>query len=268
MDVAVASTLTELLKDARRQRRLSQLQLSLRLGISQRHLSFVESGRSTPSRALLLAWLEELSVPLAIRNASLLQAGYAPAFSSASLSDAHLAPAQEALHQLLEGHEPMPAYVLDAEWNVVQLNRGARWLFATLVPWAAETTSTGANMLDMLAHPQGSTLMMTNLAEVAPNLMAQLNEEAAVMPSLAPRVEAFANLLSERLGTRHVTQNPTPTTSSPILTMRFATPYGELAFFTLFTTFGSPRDITLSSLRLEHLFPADAGTRRILESAS
>ena len=120
----------------------------------------------------------------------------------------------------------------------------------------------------MLAHPQGSTSMMTNLAEVGPNIMAQLHEEVAVMPTLAPRVEAFASLLRERLGPRHGLQSQPAAGPSPILTMRFATPYGELAFFTLFTTFGSPRDITLSSLRLEHMCPVDAQTRTILESAA
>jgi transcriptional regulator with XRE-family HTH domain len=261
-----AADLTETLRQARRHRRLSQLELSLRLGISQRHLSFVESGRSKPSRGLLLTWLEELGTPLALRNAALLQAGFAPAFSSASLSDSWLAPAQEALLQLLQAHEPMPAYVLDADWNVVHLNGGARWLFQTLVPWAAELPeSESINMLELLAHPQGSTLMMTNLAEVGPALMAQLRDEAAVMPRLAPKVEAFAALLHERLGPRH-SQAPTSLLPAPMVNARFATPQGELAFFTLFTTFGSPRDITLSSLRLEHMFPADARTRDVLEN--
>jgi transcriptional regulator with XRE-family HTH domain len=262
---AEATDLTETLRQARGHRRISQLELSLRLGISQRHLSFVESGRSKPSRTLLLAWLEELGAPLATRNTALLQAGFAPAFSAASLDDASLAPAQEALLQLLRAHEPMPAYVLDAGWNVTHLNEGARWLFTTLVPWAADLPeSTSVNMLDMLAHPHGSTAMMTNLAEVGPTLLAQLREEAAVTPALAPKVEAFAGLLRERLGPRSGPQNPS-TTASPMLTVRFETPHGKLAFFTLFTTFGSPRDITLSSLRLEHMFAADPETRRVLE---
>lgn len=263
---AEATQLTDTLRQARGRRRISQLELSLRLGISQRHLSFVESGRSKPSRTLLLAWLEELGAPLATRNAALLQAGFAPAFSAASLGDACLAPAQEALLQLLRAHEPMPAYVLDAGWNVTHLNEGARWLFKILVPWAAELPeSASVNMLDLLAHPQGSTARMTNLAEVGPALLAQLREEAAVTPALGPKVEAFAGLLRERLGPRLIgLQNPSSSTS-PMLTVRFETPHGKLAFFTLFTTFGSPRDITLSSLRLEHMFPADPETRRALE---
>lgn len=261
---AVADDLTETLRQARRLRKLSQLELSLRLGISQRHLSFVESGRSKPSRPLLLAWLEELSASLATRNAALLQAGYAPAYSAAPLGDPLLAPAREALLQLLKAHEPMPAYVLDSGWNVTHLNQGARWLFLTLVPWAAELPETAPlNMLDMLAHPHGSTAMMTNLEEAGPGILTQLHEEAAVVPGLKDKVEAFASLLRERLGSRPV--SPGPSLGAPMLTMRFATPFGELAFFSLFTTFGSPRDITLSSLRLEHMFPADPQTRSVLE---
>lgn len=260
---AVAEPLTETLRQARRQRRISQLELSLRLGVSQRHLSFVESGRSKPSRTLLLAWLEELSAPLATRNAALLQAGYAPAYSAAALGDRLLAPATEALLQLLRSHDPMPAYVLDAGWNVTHRNQGAQWLFLTLVPWATELPETASlNMLDILAHPEGSTTMMTNLEEAGPPILAQLREEAGVMPALRPKVDAFARLLAERLGSRATPQGPG---TGPMVTMRFATPVGDLSFFSMFTTFGSPRDITLSSLRLEHLFPADHQTRSILE---
>lgn len=113
--------LPETLQRTRQARRVSQLELSLRLGVSQRHVSFVENGRARPSRDLLTRWLGELDAPLALRNAALLQAGFAPAFRASTLEDPDLAQARAALRQLLNAHDPMPALVLDAQWNLLQL---------------------------------------------------------------------------------------------------------------------------------------------------
>jgi transcriptional regulator with XRE-family HTH domain len=124
----VAQSLRETLQNARKSRRISQLELALRIGVSQRHVSFVESGRAQPSRELLMTWLLELQAPLALRNVALLQAGYAPVYRGSEMSDAVLSPAREALSQLLAAHDPMPAMVMDASWNVVQMNRGAQLL--------------------------------------------------------------------------------------------------------------------------------------------
>ncbi|MBC7919194.1 MAG: helix-turn-helix transcriptional regulator [Rhodoferax sp.] len=257
-------TLPITLQQARKARRLSQLELSMRVGVSQRHVSFVESGRAKPSRELLMAWLQELDAPLAVRNAAMLQAGYAPAYSAATLNDPALAQANEALQQLLRAHDPMPALVVDAHWNLLHMNRGCHWLAFTLMPWAADfPPGTPINMLDMLAHPEGFTKHMLNLAEVGPALLAHLRDDASVLPALNPRVEAFAAMLRLRLGPQSLhTGWPRPT--APVLTTRFATPHGELAFFSMFTTFGTPQDITLASLRVEHMFAADAATEAVL----
>ena len=258
-------SLTDTLRRARAARRISQLELALRMGVSQRHVSFVESGRARPSRELLLAWLRELEAPLALSNAALLQAGYAPAYSAAPLTDAALAPATQALQQLLDAHDPLPAFVLDAQWNLVNLNAGARWLAQTLVPWLADLPAgTPVNMLDALAHPEGMTRCMTNLPEVGPALLAHLRDDASVLPALAPRVEAFATLLRERLGASHAA-NAGARPVNPVLTTRFDTPVGPMAFFSMFTTFGTPQDITLASLKVEHLFAADAATAVLLK---
>jgi transcriptional regulator with XRE-family HTH domain len=259
-------TLPATLQQARKSRRLTQLELSMRVGVSQRHVSFVESGRAKPSRELLMAWLHELDAPLVVRNAAMLQAGYAPAYSAAPLSDPALAQANDALVQLLGAHDPMPALVLDAQWNLLHLNRGGKWLAATLMPWAADLPeSTTVNMLDMLGHPEGFTKRMVNLHEVGPAMLAHLRDEASVQPSLAPRVEAFAALLRTRLGAQSLHagwQRPT----APVLTTRFDTQHGELAFFSMFTTFGTPQDITLASLRVEHMFAADEATRAVVSA--
>ncbi len=264
-------TLPITLQQARKARRLSQLELSLRVGVSQRHVSFVESGRAKPSRPLLMAWLQELDAPLAVRNAAMLQAGYAPAFSGAALTDPLLAQANEALLQLLQAHDPMPAFVLDALWNVLHVNQGGGWLAATLMPGLAERMAqslaagekVNLNMLDVLADPQGFTQSLVNLHEVGPVLLAHLRDDASVQPALAPKVEAFAGLLRDRLGGQHL-HSGWPYQTAPVLTARFKTPHGELAFFSMFTTFGTPQDITLASLRVEHMFAADAATRAVL----
>ena len=257
-------TLPITLQQARKARRLTQLELSMRVGVSQRHVSFVESGRSKPSRSLLMAWLHELDAPLVVRNAALLQAGYAPAYGQAPMGDPALAQANHALVQLLRAHDPMPALVVDAMWNVLHFNRGGAWLTATLVPWATSLPQdTPANMLDLLAHPEGFARHMLNLHEVGPALLAHLRDDASVQPALAPKVEAFARLLRDRLGAQSL-QKGWPRPMAPVLTTRFATPHGELAFFSMFTTFGTPQDITLASLRVEHMFAADEATRAVL----
>jgi transcriptional regulator with XRE-family HTH domain len=262
----VSNPLPETLRQARQAQRLSQLELSLRLGVSQRHVSFVEGGRARPSRELLLAWLQELNAPLVLRNEALLQAGYAPAYGAAPLHDPALAQINHALEQLLSAHDPMPALVIDAQWNLLRLNRGGQWLAATLLPWAADLAAASPlNLLDLLVHPEGLTKPVVNLHEVGPALLARLRHEAAIHSAIAPKVEAFAALLGDRLGTQALHASAA-FPAAPVLTTRYATSYGELAFFAMFTTFGTPQDITLASLRVEHLFAADAATREVLKS--
>ena len=257
--------LPQTLQHARKARHLSQLELSLRIGVSQRHVSFVESGRARPSRELLTRWLQELDAPLGLRNAALLQAGFAPAYRATTLADPDLAQANAALQQLLRAHEPMPALVLDAQWNLLQLNRGGQWLAATLMPPEALQPANGgpANLLDMLVHPMGLTRQLLNLREAGPAFLSQMRAEAALQPALAPKVEAFDALLRQRLSGR-VPPAAHPGPQAPVLTLRFATPFGELAFFRMFTTFGTPQDITLASLRVEHMFAADEATHAVL----
>lgn len=258
-----APNLRATLQAARQSRRISQLELALRMGISQRHVSFVESGRSQPSRDLLLAWLDELNVPLALRNVALQQAGFSSSYSCRELGDTVLTPACEALARLLAAHDPMPAMVLDAGWNVLQLNIGAHWLVTSLMPWAADLPKDQPiNLLDAMLHPQGLLHSVTNLAEVAPALLAHLRDDARVTPELAQRVELLTGQCEQRLGKKRLAQWPRQMV--PVLTTRFATAHGELAFFSMFSTFGTPQDITLASLRVEHMFAADDHTRAVI----
>lgn len=256
-------SLRDTLQTARKSKRISQLELALRMGVSQRHVSFVESGRAQPSRELLLSWLHELQAPLALRNVALQQAGFAPVYRGSELSDSVLAPVREALSRLLAAQDPMPAMVMDAAWNVLQMNRGAQWMALTLMPWIAHLPQDQPiNMLDAMLHPEGMTRHMTNLEEVAPAMLAHLRDDASVAPELVTRVELLAAQIQKRLGKRTLT--PWPRQMAPVLTTRFSTPHGELAFFSMFSTFGTPQDITLASLRVEHLFAADDATRAVI----
>lgn len=256
-------TLQGTLQNARKTMRISQLELALRMGVSQRHVSFVESGRAQPSRELLLAWLQELQAPLALRNVALQQAGFAPVYRGSELGDAVLAPVREALSRLLAAHDPMPAMVMDAAWNVLQMNRGAQWMATALMPWMAQLPpDQPINLLDAMLHPEGMTKLMTNLEEVAPAILAHLRDDASVMPEIAPRVELLASQFQQRLGKKTLAQWPRQ--MAPVLTTRFATQYGEVAFFSMFSTFGTPQDITLASLRVEHVFAADEATRAVI----
>ena len=171
-------------------------------------------------------------------------------------------PSLEALqHRIVGVRSPKK----DAEWNMRNANAGAQWLSATLMPWLATLPAgTPLNMLDAMAHPDGLLGAITNLAEVGPALLAHVRDAASVLPALAPRAEALAAQLQARLGAAHI-HHGGQRIASPVLTTRFATAHGELAFFSMFTTFGTPQDITLASLRVEHLFAVDAFTKAVLK---
>lgn len=259
---SLKNPLQTLLQHARKAQRLSQLELALRLDVSQRHVSFVEGGRALPSRKLLLTWLQTLNVPLAERNAALQHAGFAPVFSATPLDDPQMADVRRSLQQLLSTHDPMPALVIGHAWDLLQLNRGAQWLAQTLMPGLFHSASAEPlNMLDLLLHPQGLLSKLLNVADAGADFLTQLRGDLADQPQLAPRVDALAALLAPHTA---LGRGVTSEASSPLLTLRFASPFGELAFFRMFSTFGSPRDINLSSLRVEHLFAADEPTRKVL----
>ena len=257
----ITESLGKQLKQARQHQRWSQLALSLHLGVSQRHISFVESGRASPSRTLLVNWLEALSLPMVQRNALLQLAGFAAQFSATPLQDSSLEQVRSALSHLLESHAPHPALVIGAQWDLLQLNSGAQWLAETLMPELFATPKISPNMLDLLLHPQGLMRHVINREEVSADFLAQLSRDLVGQPEL----EAQMHALEKKFGLNQSSCIPVVSASSPLLTIRFMTAYGELAFFRMFSTFGSPRDITLDSMRVEHMFAADDHTRLVLE---
>jgi transcriptional regulator with XRE-family HTH domain len=253
------------LRKARQAHRISQLELAMRLGVSQRHVSFVESGRAKPSRELLSQWLVALGLSMSEHNRLMLQGGFAPTYQKTSLVAPPLLVAKQAIDHLITAHEPFPCFVLDAHWNILKLNQGGRWLAKTLVPWldleGAAKSNVPMNMLDLLCHPEGLTAQMVNLRDVASHLLGIVRIDSQAYPSLMPKLAAFELLLGKKLGR----SAPARQSTQPFLTTRFATAYGELSFFSMFTTFGTPQDITLESLKVEHVFGADEFTRKVLQ---
>ena len=250
------------LRRLRTERHVSQLALSLQVGVSQRHLSCIETGRAQASRAMLHALLDALQAPLVERNDTLLAAGYAPHFGQRSLADAEMAPVRQALTHLLEAHDPAPAFVIDDAWNLLQANRGAAAMLAMLgLDIAAQPG--GLNLLRALLAPGGLASALVNADEVLAEVWLRAQREAIACPALRALVETLRPQVPRRLSMRP----PAPSSAPVLLTRLRALDGRELAFFTAFTTFGAPLDVTAASLRVEHFFPADDGTRRRMAEA-
>jgi transcriptional regulator with XRE-family HTH domain len=254
-----------MLREWRTRRRLTQLELALEAGISSRHLSFVETGRSTPSAEMVLLLAERLEVPFRERNQMLLAAGHAPVFPERSLeSDPEMAPVREALEVILAGHEPNPAVVVDRGWNLVAANTGMGVLAEGMDPALLEPP---VNVMRAGLHPRGFAARIVNLGEVRAYFIGRLERQVAIS-----RREDLAALLDE------VRSYPSPpyehdpaqqAAGGDILTplMQMRAPGGEMSFFFTVATFGTAVEVTTSELSIEIGFPADAATAAALRAA-
>jgi transcriptional regulator with XRE-family HTH domain len=249
-----------LLREWRQRRRLSQLDLALGADISARHLSFVETGRSVPSREMLLHLAERLEVPLRERNALLLAAGYAPAFRERPLSDPALEAARHAVERLLAAHEPFPALAVDRHWSMLGANQAASRLFAGIAPALLQPP---VNVLRLSLHPEGAAPRIANLAEWRAHIFARLGHQVDLTAD-----PVLAELLRE-LRAYPAPESPEPPTVDRagyevLVPLQLVTPAGTLSLISTTTVFGTPVDITLSELALETFFPADATTAALL----
>ena len=257
-----------LLRQARKRQRLSQLELALRVGASQRHLSFVETGRSTASRGMLVALADALGMSPAGCNQLLLASGFAPRYGQRPLDDRQMAPVRQALAHLLTVHDPFPAWVLDSSWNLLQFNRGADLLVGSITGRRLSEGGGELNVLEAILHPQGLRPAIENFDEVAAHLYHQSQAESVHTPALAQLLARLAPLWPASVtgnvgagsGGGNGARSQPGTTQSPVLSTRLRTPAGKLSFFSTFTTFGTPLDITVASLRVEHQFAADEQT--------
>ena len=244
-----------LVKDWRVRRRRSQLDLAYDVGVSPRHLSFVETGRSKPSPELLLALADRLEVPLRERNTLLLAAGYAPRYPETSLDATAMTRARGALQRLLDTHDPYPGVVIDRQWNVVLANDAAALLTGSL---PEHLLGPPLNVFRACLHPDGLAGVTLNFPEWCGYLVGQLQRTAlltddAELNRLADEVAKYPNVEAVR-GWRRESAFDEPELLVPL---RIDIGGVEVSLFTTLTTFGTPQDITLSELAVELFFPAD-----------
>jgi transcriptional regulator with XRE-family HTH domain len=261
MTALAPRTVGPLLRDWRQRRRMSQMDLSLEAEVSARHLSFVETGRSRPSRELVLHLAEHLDVPLRERNSLLLAAGYAPTFHETPLDAAEMAPVREALDKILAGHAPFPAVVVDRRWDLVALNEPATRILADGV--APELLAPPANALRISLHPDGLAPRIENLAEYSAHLLERLQRQAR-----AAGDAELERLHEELRGYPGVeVSGPEATDAAALLFVPLvlrAADGPSLRFFSTIATFGTALDITVAELAIESFFPADAATAAAL----
>jgi transcriptional regulator with XRE-family HTH domain len=248
-----------LLRDWRQRRRLSQLDLALEAGVSARHLSFVETGRSRPSPEMVLQLAEQLEVPFRERNRLMLAAGYAPVYVEHGLDDPEMQPVRAALDQVLAGHEPYPAAVVDREWEMVAANRGVALLTEGVAP---ELLEPPVNVLRVALHPEGMAPRIANLGEWRAHLLERLARQVTLTgdPALASLLEELSAYPGPPLDHRPPDDEARASANEIAARLRLRTDDGELAFFSTVTTFGTAIEITVSELAIESFFPADART--------
>lgn len=248
----------ELLRHWREQRRLSQLEFAIQAHISARHLSFLETGRSQPSREMVLRLAEQLDVPLRERNHLLLAAGFAPAFAETALDSPRMSAVRAAVRQILTGHEPYPALVVDRLWNIVDANAG----LAFFTEHVAQPLQPPANCMRIALHPNGLAPHIANLGEWRAHLLSRIRRQIA-RTGEAKLVQLYEEVRA------YPCDQPEPEIEIPepgdiVVPLRFRHEGEELVFFSTVAAFGTPLDITVAELAIELFFPADAHTASVL----
>jgi transcriptional regulator with XRE-family HTH domain len=250
-----------LLKDWRRRRGLSQLAFALRAQVSTRHLSYVETGRSLPSRELVLHLAELLEVPLRERNGLLLAAGYAPVFSARTLEDdtSGMPYVRQAVSRLLASHEPYPALVKDRYWNVVDRNRSTEILLRGVAPRLLQAP---VNALRMALHPEGMAPRIINLADWSGFLLRRLDHQLLVsadsaLAALAEEVRSYPGV------SEPATVDPGRDEERVVVPLRLRGDGTELCLLNMVATFGTAVDVTTAELVIESFYPADEVTARV-----
>ncbi|HKA69727.1 MAG TPA: helix-turn-helix transcriptional regulator, partial [Actinomycetes bacterium] len=248
------SAVGTLIQHWRKARRLSQLALAAEAAVSTRHLCFVETGRASPSRDMVLKLAAVLDVPLRERNTLLLAAGYAPVYRESTLDEPVLAAVRAALDAILHQQEPYPAVVMNRDWDITRSNPAAVRFFGFLLD--GRETAVSGNVLRMMFHPDGVRSHVTNWPDVAEALVARVHREA--IGGVAD--ERAQRLLAEVLAYPGVpaslrTVDPT-VPLVPVIPVRFAKDGRRFEFFSTVTTLGTPQDVTVQELRIECFFPA------------
>jgi transcriptional regulator with XRE-family HTH domain len=252
-----------LLRAWRERRHLSQIDLANAAEISPRHISFLETGRSAPSRAMLLRLSQRLDIPLRERNTLLLSAGFAPMYSERRLDDPALEQARRAVELVIAGHEPYPAVAVDRHWTIVSANAALRHLVKDIEP---SLLTPPINILRLALHPQGIAPRVENYAQLRTHLLSRLRQQIdATADPILLNLLVELNALPAPPGAAAPGSTPDETDYGGVgVPLRIRTEYGVLAFFGTVTVFGTPLDITLAELAIESFFPADASTAEAL----
>ncbi|SEQ28533.1 DNA-binding transcriptional regulator, XRE-family HTH domain [Solimonas aquatica] len=254
-----------LLREARRLRRLSQLELALRAQVSQRHLSFLESGRAQPSREMVIALAQVLDLPLRERNRLLHTAGFAGLYPQRRLETADMQPVRQALELLLRHQEPFPAVAVDRAWNLFMSNSAMQGLLAMLgdvdALWRRVCGEGPRNVFKLIFHPQGLRPLVVNLDEIAPPLLARTAREALEHPEVQAVLDEVLRYPDLPLKLRHIDLDAS---RLPVLPLHLRLGELNLRLFTMLSSFGTPQDVTADELRVESFFPLDAESETLL----
>lgn len=258
-----------ILSEWRSIRHASQLDLALTTGVSQRHISFVESGRAQPTRELIMKLAGGLDLPLRTRNELLLAAGYAPVYRERQLDLAEMKPECEAIDRILKHHEPYPAIVMDAAWNIVMRNKAASRIIASCMKtdsMSPPAIDTPVNFMRLMFGIDGLRPHILNWNETSSALLSRLHREAIANPN-SPSADLFLDLRedAEAPHKKAFRQNGP---LEPVLPIELLVDGLCLRLFTMFTTFGTSQDIALQELRIDLSFPADEPTRHFLMAAA
>ena len=258
---SAVSGFNELFREWRQFRRVSQLELALAANVSQRHVSWLETGRSRPSRDMVLRLAEALDIPLRERNALLRSAGFAALYGESSLEDPVMAPVDHALRQVLAHHEPLPAFVIDRAWNVRLHNSAGRLLLGVAGDPEALMAALGepgeVNLAVLTLHPDGLRRYISNWDQVAPHFVRRLRQEAAAsgdrgLQEKMGAITALAGIADDAV--------PLNQALLPVLPLEIDLNGVALSLFSVISTFGTPQDITTDELRVESFYPTNEAT--------
>jgi transcriptional regulator with XRE-family HTH domain len=245
--------LGDFLRYWRQQRGKSQLDLSLDTGVSQRHISFVESGRSVPSRELLLTLAKTLDVPLREQNVLLLASGYAPVHQESTWDAPEMGAVTRAIDLMLRQNEPHPAIVMDRYWNVLKTNDASPRFFGAFVDLSKWPKP--RNLLDLMFDPNGMRPFIENWDEVASGLLQRVYREAVGHVTDKRTFELLGHL-KKYPGVNKL--SVTRKSQTPVLPITFLQGGERISYFSMISTVGLPQDITAQEFRIECMFPAES----------
>lgn len=258
MHAQVTQNFPSVCRQWRQFRKLSQLDLALAANVSQRHVSWLETGRSQPSREMVVRLSEAMDIPLRERNVLLTAAGFRASYSESKLDEPIMAPVLEALEQVLQHHEPLPAVVVDRFWTVRMQNCSAGKLLQAAGIETEKLATTKLNLAELTLHPDGMRRFITNWDQAAPSFVRRLRTEALASgdPEVQERYEQYIALAGPLEDTDPVLAN-----LLPVLPLELNIDGLELSLFSVISTFGTPQDITTDELRIESFYPTDEKTR-------